>query len=83
MSDNPTFFADAACASADPDLFFPDRGVDTIYATAVCGTCPVRAECLEFAIVNDITYGVWGGVGERPRREMRMEYKRSLLDSAV
>jgi WhiB family redox-sensing transcriptional regulator len=68
----------ALCLDADPDLFFPpDDGVNayaqTLAAKKVCAACPVRAECLEYAIVNNELWGVWGGVPERPRRAMRLQ----------
>jgi WhiB family redox-sensing transcriptional regulator len=33
--------------------------------------CPVRAECLEFALRNDERYGVFGGLSERERRKLK------------
>ena len=64
----------AACRGLDPDLFFAERG-DTLTvrnARAVCATCPVAAECLEFAIANDETVGMWGGLcGNELRAEKR------------
>jgi WhiB family redox-sensing transcriptional regulator len=35
---------------------------------ATCAACPVRAECLSFAVILDEPYGVWGGVGCRKTR---------------
>lgn len=64
----------AACRGLDPDLFFAERG-DTLTvrnARAVCATCPVAAECLEFAIANGETEGMWGGLcGNELRAEKR------------
>jgi WhiB family redox-sensing transcriptional regulator len=64
----------AACRGLDPDLFFAERG-DTLTvrnARAVCAACPVAAECLEFAIANDETVGMWGGLcGNDLRAEKR------------
>ena len=61
----------AACGDADPDLFFPpDEGgkAQARKAKGICAGCPVRAECLEYAIRNGEHWGVWGGVAERDRR---------------
>lgn len=66
----------AACRHADPDLFFPagttgDAVEDTAAAIALCRRCPVREECLEFAMVTNQRYGVWGATSEEDRRRMR------------
>lgn len=37
-------------------------------AKALCGLCPVREECLSFALNNDEKFGIWGGTTERERR---------------
>ena len=64
----------AACAGLDPALFFAERG-DTLTvrnARAVCAACPVAAECLEYALDNDETQGMWGGLcGDELRAEKR------------
>ena len=59
----------AACQHADPRVFF--SGEKTVAAAkAVCGGCPVREDCLTYALANDEPVGVWGGVTaeERQRR---------------
>jgi WhiB family redox-sensing transcriptional regulator len=66
----------AACRSIDPDLFFPigttGTALDHIAAAkAVCGACPVKAECLEFALETNQDSGVWGGASEEERRQIR------------
>jgi hypothetical protein len=33
--------------------------------------CPVREECLEYALRNKEEHGIWGGASERQRRKMR------------
>lgn len=60
--------AQAACAGTSPDLFFPGKGGSAREAKAVCMTCPVRAECLEYALRWHICFGVWGGLSYRQRR---------------
>lgn len=69
----------AACAGMDTNLFFRPEGegrggrkgvvgeADRIRsAKKICAGCPVRAECLEFAIENEC-YGIWGGTDTRER----------------
>lgn len=70
---------DAACAGSDPDLFDPPstRG-RTSYrvpeaAKAICRSCPVIGECLEYAIQNPDLQGVWGGTSERERTALRLQ----------
>lgn len=56
--------------------FFPVDGSGVSRAKAVCnggtmhGVCPVKDECLEYALANRIDHGVWGGESERARRNM-------------
>lgn len=63
----------AACRSHDPALWFPERGHDTRQAKAICAGCPVREQCLEQAIADGETVGIWGGLSGR---EMRQEKRR-------
>jgi len=38
----------------------------------ICWSCPVRETCLEYALENDLKYGVWGGLTPKERvREKR------------
>ncbi|MCW2527286.1 MAG: WhiB family regulatory protein [Pseudonocardiales bacterium] len=64
----------AACRGADTSLFFHpfnERGTDRRRrernAKAICGGCPVKVECLQWALSVHEPYGTWGGltVGER------------------
>jgi WhiB family redox-sensing transcriptional regulator len=60
----------AACSGADPDLWHPGvGGVDAAgYARTVCAGCPVIDACLDYAIDNHETLGIWGGLAPRERR---------------
>ncbi len=59
------------CAETDPEAFFPEKGGSTREAKAVCLSCEVRQECLEYALENDERFGIWGGLSERERRRIR------------
>jgi WhiB family transcriptional regulator, redox-sensing transcriptional regulator len=59
-----------ACHDLDPQTFYPSRGESIRPAVAVCEACPVRAECLEWALHHE-NFGIWGGQSERARRTMR------------
>lgn len=61
------------CAETDPDSFFPEKGQPTMPAKKVCARCPVAAECLEYALREDIRFGVWGGMSEKQRIEIRKQ----------
>jgi WhiB family redox-sensing transcriptional regulator len=61
----------ALCAQTDPESFFPEKGGSTREAKRICGSCEVRAECLEYALAQDERFGIWGGLSERERRRLR------------
>ena len=65
---NLDWFDDALCAQVDPDAHFPEKGESTRAAKSVCRSCPVKLECLEYAIRNNERFGVYGGMSERERR---------------
>jgi len=62
---------DALCAETDPEAFFPEKGGSTREAKRVCVGCPVRLQCLEYALGNDERFGIWGGLSERERRKLK------------
>jgi len=76
----PSWLSAAACRSTDPELFFPlsesGPALDQIAeAKMICAACPVRHQCLEFAL-RTRSQGIWGGLTElerhaaaRPTRE--------------
>jgi WhiB family redox-sensing transcriptional regulator len=68
--------AAGACVSADPDLFFPVSGAGKAAAQAaracrICAACPVRRECLEFAMEGGEMEGIWGGTTPEERVRAR------------
>lgn len=72
---------DAACFTADSSLtstMYPTHaeGDDVDRAKAVCAGCPVRDECLEFAMATNQDHGVWGGLSEQDRRRLRRSRRR-------
>lgn len=66
---------DAICAQTDPESFFPELGGSTKDPKRVCAVCPVKSECLQYALDTDQRFGVWGGTSEVERRRMRRERK--------
>jgi WhiB family transcriptional regulator, redox-sensing transcriptional regulator len=63
----------ALCAEADPECWFPEKGGSTREAKKICARCPVRAQCLEYALGNDLRFGIWGGLSEQERRRLQRE----------
>lgn len=65
----------AACQDTDPEVFYPGPGGhrQARLAKRVCADCPVRSECLDFAVRNGITDGIWGGLAVRERRGVASE----------
>jgi WhiB family transcriptional regulator, redox-sensing transcriptional regulator len=62
--------AAGACLTADPDLFFP-RTRQVSKAQQICAACPVRQECLEFAMRTSQPHGIWGGTTPEERGRAR------------
>lgn len=63
-----------ACAGMDSRIFFPERENKEFSPTEayerareVCNVCPIKDQCLEVAIKNGETSGMWGGKTPRER----------------
>jgi WhiB family transcriptional regulator, redox-sensing transcriptional regulator len=63
------------CRYEPPATFFPSDGVGVEVAKRICAACPVREQCLEYALDNRIDHGVWGGTSERQRRRLLKKRK--------
>ena len=61
----------AACRDATAEWFFPQDEASRRRRLAVCARCPVRVECLDYALEAREVFGVWGGMTERRRRALR------------
>jgi WhiB family transcriptional regulator, redox-sensing transcriptional regulator len=76
----------ASCRGEDANLFFPpnypeekeERLVREGKAKAICAACPVRMECLEYAVRTREPHGIWGGLNELERRLLIRERERNL-----
>lgn len=70
------WMVDAACTTADPEAWYPAKGSSTREAKQVCNgrkgarPCPVRDQCLAYALKYDQRFGIWGGRSDRERRKM-------------
>lgn len=66
-----TWMDRALCSQTDPEAFFPEKGGSTSAAKQICEDCPVRAECLDYALQHEERFGIWGGLSERERRALK------------
>jgi WhiB family transcriptional regulator, redox-sensing transcriptional regulator len=66
----PAWHADAACSGKGPARWFPTRTGDPGLGRAVCATCPVRVDCLEYALGADVL-GFWAGSSRQQRDDAR------------
>ncbi|MGD0687485.1 MAG: WhiB family transcriptional regulator, partial [Streptosporangiaceae bacterium] len=76
----------AACQDEDPELFFPigNTGpalVQIEEAKAVCRRCPVLDSCLQWALDSGQDSGVWGGLSEDERRDLKRRLVRARANA--
>lgn len=65
-----------ACANF-PDAYFPEHdGVISYtnikWAKSMCEECPIRTQCLEFAMKHP-QQGIWGGLTSTERRRLKLD----------
>lgn len=71
----------AACRGPQAVVFYPpstferkeERRLREARAKDICRTCPVRVECLEYALAIREPHGIWGGLNEAERRSLLAE----------
>ena len=73
-----TWRSRAICRDTDPDLFFPigttgQALVQIDRAKEVCDMCPVKTDCLDYALETNQDSGIWGGLDEEQRRNIRRQ----------
>ena len=68
--------ADALCADEDPEIFFPPNDDPAVQARRICGQCPVRDECLAYALEAREEFGIWGGLDPNERRNLKRRLQR-------
>lgn len=62
------------CQNSDPEVWFPIAEQDmSNYRAAkkLCGICPARKACLEYALIANEQFGIWGGLTSRERDRLR------------
>lgn len=70
MNDPVSWESRAACLGGDGDVFFGHGAIEERRAKLLCRGCPVRWECLAYALRNRVDHGVWGGLTDRERRKL-------------
>lgn len=70
--------ASAACGDLDPESMLPGRGDSADACRALCAVCPVRGECSDAGLME--RFGIWGGLSERERRNLRRQRGIYLID---
>jgi WhiB family redox-sensing transcriptional regulator len=74
LTRRPPWHARAACRGAGTDAFIVHRSCNAAImarARAICAVCPVTVECLDYALANMDTTGIWGGTTAQQRQAMR------------
>lgn len=69
----PRWIARAACggmATANHDPFYSSSARTERKALEICEGCPVRAECLRFAVDQGEWHGTWGGKTQEQLRRL-------------
>lgn len=69
----------AKCRGLPRGWFFSgsDRSEEDLRGLQVCGTCPVREECLDYALRNRSDYGIFGGLTALQRKRIRWKRDRA------
>jgi WhiB family redox-sensing transcriptional regulator len=78
---NNEWMAQAACLTVNPEIFYPvprdeANSREMFEAIAVCVSCPVRAECLDFAYKNNERFGIWGGLTPNARTRLKNQHRK-------
>ena len=78
-ADNLNWQSDATCAKPSNkyalDWFFSKDFKEKYAAKNMCFTCPVRSECLQWALEHRQIWGIWGGRDEVDiRRTLSVSY---------
>ena len=64
---------EALCRQTDAEVFFPEAGGSAKPAKAICGRCPVREDCLAWALHVRLRVGIAGGLSPRERAAILKE----------
>ena len=68
----------ARCGQYDPEIFFDPGARAERKAKSICAQCPVRLDCLAWALSVRAEFGVWGGLNGKERNSLLRRSPRSL-----
>lgn len=75
MPDQQSWREKAACSDLDPliadTVFFIGRGQSSKAAKLFCSPCPVKSQCLAFAILHN-EVGIWAGYTDQERQDLKI-----------
>jgi WhiB family redox-sensing transcriptional regulator len=68
----------ASCRGPQAAVFFPppqfERKDEKLEresrAKAICAACPVKRDCLDYAVSIREVHGIWGGLNEAERKQL-------------
>lgn len=66
------YWTKALCKEIGTEVFFPKKGDNTLIrqAKSICAKCVLKVDCLEYALQDPETKGIWGGTTEFERLKM-------------
>ena len=67
----------ALCLGHPSDLWYPAESDGGAQAIAICSACPVRLDCLRWAVEHRELEGIWGGIPAERRKQMQTARVRS------
>lgn len=77
VAESPDQWSDRAACRGDRGVdrawFFSSERADQLKAKLVCASCPVRSQCLDYALAIAVDHHIWGGLDPAERaREARV-----------
>jgi hypothetical protein len=67
----PAWQAEAACIGATTTMYPNQRHPAAVQAAQkICRYCPVKRDCLEYALANNEPDGIWGGLTTLAREQL-------------
>ena len=71
---------DAECVGYNPNWWFTDglahKKAETQMAMEICNECPVTAQCLNYAMSQRLSDGIFGGLRAHQRNELHKKHLR-------